>query len=91
VQLVVGDDRVRAVHTLPPGAELLDGLQVQGGGGTDFTPLLQAAEGFGPDLIVVLTDLEGPARHRPACPVLWAVPSEHAQAQAPFGRVLVLD
>ena len=39
---------------------------------------------------VVLTDLQGPARHRPAWPVLWAVPEEQREARAPFGRLLVL-
>ena len=32
------------------------------GGGTDFTPLLEEAARHRPDLTVVLTDLEGPAR-----------------------------
>jgi predicted metal-dependent peptidase len=64
---------------------------LQGGGGTDFTPLLQEAERHAPDLVVVLTDLQGPARHRPACPVVWAVPPEHRRTQPPFGRLLVLE
>ena len=43
-----------------------------------------------PDLVVVLTDLDGPARFRPRWPVLWAVPESHAAAEPPFGRKLVL-
>ena len=61
-----------------------------GGGGTDFTPLLEEASRHAPDLVVVLTDLQGPALHRPACPVLWAVPEAFAHTPAPFGRVLGL-
>ena len=31
-----------------------------------------------PDIVVVLTDLDGPARFRPRWPVIWAVPEAHA-------------
>jgi predicted metal-dependent peptidase len=100
VTLVVGDDAVRAVHTLAPGRLGLKDLRawaaeggVAGGGGTDFTPLLEEAARHRPDLTVVLTDLEGPARRRPPGALLWAVPpdaDEAALAAAPFGRVLRL-
>lgn len=91
--LVVGDDTVRRVEHHEPGRTALPGPQgfgFRGGGGTDFTPLLAEAVRHRPDLIVVLTDLDGPARQRPPCPVLWAVTEAHAGAVAPFGRVLVL-
>ncbi len=91
--LVFGDCAVRRVAHHAPGRIGLDDLLahgVVGGGGTDFTPLLQEAERHRPDLIVVLTDLDGPARHRPRCPVLWAVPEACRDARAPFGQVLVL-
>jgi len=91
--LVVGDDRVQQVLHHRPGkgsvGNVLLGLRFEGGG-TDFTPLLQEADTHRPDLVVVLTDLDGPARMRPHCPVLWAVAEAHAQAVAPFGRKLVL-
>lgn len=92
--LVVGDDAVREQRHFEPGRADFTRLAAAGDGGTDFTPLLQAAEALRPDLIVVLTDLDGPARYRPACPVLWAVPEVSAGAPAPappFGRLLVLD
>jgi len=89
--LVVGDDRVRCVEHRRPGDSGLRAIRFDGGGGTDFTPLLEAADAHRPDLGVVLTDLEGPARFRPRWPVIWAVPASHAAAVAPFGRVLVLD
>lgn len=89
--LVVGDDRVRRVESLEPGRSKLREIQFQGGGGTDFSPLLEEAEGWGPDLAVFLTDLDGPADYRPAYPVLWTVPSPCAAMPHPFGRKLVLD
>jgi predicted metal-dependent peptidase len=88
--LVVGDDRVQSVSRFQPGRSDLRALQFNGGGGTDFTPLLEEASRHAPDLVVVLTDLQGPARHRPACPVVWAVPEAFAHTEAPFGRVLAL-
>ena len=55
------------------------------------SPLLEAAERFAPDMGVFLTDLDGTASYRPSFPVLWTVPSMHAEAQPPFGRKLVLE
>ncbi len=89
--LVVGDERVLSVSRFEPGRSSLRELQFNGGGGTDFTPLLEEASRHRPDLVVVLTDLQGPALHRPACPVVWAVPEAFAHSAAPFGRVLALD
>ncbi len=89
--LVVGDDRVRRVETFEPAAGRLDGIAFHGGGGTDFAPLLEEAQRHRPDLIVVLTDLQGPTRFRPRCPVIWAVPEGPTDIVAPFGRLLRLD
>jgi predicted metal-dependent peptidase len=88
--LIVGDDRVRRVERFEPGEFDLSGPEFQGGGGTDFTPLLEEADSHRPDVAVVLTDLDGPARHRPRWPVIWAVPEEHAYRPQPFGRKLIL-
>ena len=93
--LVIGDDRVqRVVHFEPadlkPARLDLQAIGFKGGGGTDFTPLLEEADRHRPDLAVVLTDLEGPARFRPRWPVIWAVPESCAAAVAPFGRKLGL-
>jgi predicted metal-dependent peptidase len=93
--LVIGDDRVQRVVRFDP-AELkpprldLQAIEFNGGGGTDFTPLLEEADKHRPDLAVVLTDLEGPARFQPRWPVIWAVPESCAAAVAPFGRKLAL-
>ena len=90
--LIVGDDRVRRVERFEPGRRPeLQGIRFAGGGGTDFTQLLEAADGHRPDIAVVLTDLEGPARFRPRWPVLWVVPESARAAMQPFGRKLVLD
>ena len=89
--LIVGDDRVRRVETFCPGATRLRDIAFHGGGGTDFTPLLEEAQRHRPDLIVVLTDLQGPARFRPKCPVIWAVPESPGEVVPPFGRLLRLD
>jgi len=87
----VGDNRVQRVESYLPGRSQLSDIQFKGGGGTDFTPLLLEAERHHPDITVVLTDLDGPARHQPRCPVIWAVPQAFALAPHPFGRKLVLS
>jgi predicted metal-dependent peptidase len=89
--LIVGDDRVRSVTRFEPGRTDLAGIGFHGGGGTDFTPLLEEAGRHQPDIVVVLTDLDGPANLRPRWPVIWAVPEAYAQAVAPFGRKLTLS
>lgn len=91
VTLVVGDDRVRRVAHFKPSRFKLEQLEFKGGGATDFTPLLEEAERHQPDIIVVLTDLDGPARHATRCPVLWVVPPVAALVPPPFGRKLVLS
>jgi predicted metal-dependent peptidase len=88
--LVAGDERVLSVQHFAPGRVSLQGMALHGSGGTDFTPLLEEADRHAPDITVVLTDLDGPARHRPRSPVLWAVPAACAAAVPPFGRLLVL-
>lgn len=89
--LVIGDERVQRVEHFEPGRAKLSDIQFKGGGGTDFTPLLEEADTHRPDIAVVLTDLEGLTRFRPRWPVIWAVPQAHAAAVAPFGRKLVLS
>ena len=88
--LVVGDDRVQHVSQFEPGRSDLRKTPFKGRGGTDFTPLLEEADRHRPDIGVVLTDLDGPARFRPRWPVIWALPEAAGDAVAPFGRKLVL-
>jgi predicted metal-dependent peptidase len=89
--LVIGDREVRRVAHFEPGRAALRDIEFQGGGGTDFTPLLEEADRHRPDVGVVLTDLEGPARFRPQWPVIWAVPESGTTPHAPFGRTLILS
>jgi hypothetical protein len=91
--LVVGDERVRAVQRFTPGsaaATALGQIAFQGGGGTDFRPLLAEAVKHRPDLIVVLTDLDGPVGEAPRVPVIWAVPEDQAPVAAALGGKLVV-
>jgi uncharacterized protein with von Willebrand factor type A (vWA) domain len=89
--LVIGDEQVRSVTRYEPGHSDLRQIEFLGGGGTDFTPLLEEADRHGPDIAIVLTDLQGPANFRPRWPVIWAVPEAERLAEPPFGRKLVLN
>ncbi|MEI2676618.1 MAG: VWA-like domain-containing protein [Burkholderiaceae bacterium] len=91
--LVIGDERVQTrACTSSPVAPTWATSRFQGGGGTDFTPLLEEADAHCPDIAVVLTDLEGPARFRPRCAGDLGRASKRTQMRSlPFGRKLVLD
>lgn len=62
--------------------------KIKGGGGTDFRPVFKRVEeeGYEPDLLIYLTDMEGsfPAV-APPYPVIWATTIKHT---APFGAVV---
>ena len=88
--VIIGDDRVTGVEVFAPGRSNLREIVFNGGGGTDFSPLLREADRHRPDLGLFLTDLQGPADWRPTWPVIWAVPVEYRDAEPPFGRKLVL-
>lgn len=71
---------------------LLKKVTFKGHGGTDFSPALKRCDELGVAQIVYLTDLEGPARHKPKAPVIWAVPKRFGRGvQAPFGTLLPID
>jgi len=89
--IIIGDDRVREVIVFEPGRVDLGAIQFPGGGLTDFSPLLEEADGWAPDIGVFFTDLEGPAGYRPSFPVIWAVCPANAHLEHPFGSKLVLD
>jgi predicted metal-dependent peptidase len=91
VILIIGDDRVRHVETFSPGRADLRRIEFEGGGDTDFGPLLEHAASYRPDIAVVLTDLDGPAAFRPRFPVIWAVPHANRHAVVPFGRKVTLE
>ena len=87
----IGDDCLREVRHFDSGKLVLRDLQVTGGGGTDFTPLLEAADADGADIGVFLTDLDGPANYRPRFPVVWAVADLFTRLRAPFGSTVSLS
>ena len=89
--IIAGDLRVSGIAHFEPGQSNLRELAFDGGGGTDFSPLLREAERHAPDIAVFLTDLDGPADYKPSYPVIWTVPATNAQARHPFGRKLVLE
>lgn len=91
ITIVIGDHRVSHVDTCAPGRSKLERVEFRGGGGTDFAPLFEEADRHRPDIGVVLTDLQGPARFRPTWAVLWAVPATCDPVTPPFGTKLLLD
>ena len=57
---------------------------IRSGGGTDFRPLMRLVAKMRPDVLVAITDLEGPHGPRPnRTKVLWVVPE--SASQPPFG------
>ncbi len=90
VQLVVGDCTVRYTCKLKAGGRQLRSIEFNGGGGTDFEPLIDAADRLRPDLGIVLTDLDGPAGDAPGWPILWVVPEEAGHRKEPFGDRIIM-
>jgi predicted metal-dependent peptidase len=64
-------------------------LHAQGGGGTEFQPVLDriADDGSEPAALIYFTDLYGPAPAEPGYPVLW-VTSEASTLEGPFGETV---
>lgn len=89
--LIIGDDKVTQQHTLKVGVETLRNIEFNGGGGTDFAPLIKAADKLQPDIGIFLTDLDGPAGEAPRWPLLWAIPESARARKEPFGQLLVLE
>lgn len=81
---VYGPYELRAGDEIPP---------PQGGGGTDFRPVFEAAETAEPDVIIYLTDGYGDfPTQAPSVPTMWVVPAGGLEdAGFPFGDVLRLE
>lgn len=91
--VLIFDEAVRATRELAgPGWQAdLAALPFSREGGTDFAPVLRAAQALAPSAIIVLTDLDAPLPDaRPAAPVIWAVPAPPARPPA-WGRVVLLE
>ncbi len=84
--LYYADTEAYGPYDLGPASDI---PPVQGGGGTDFRPLLKLADAGDADVMVYLTDGFGDFPERaPRVPVLWAVtPGGLDSAQFPFGEV----
>lgn len=72
--LIIGDAKVHQIVEIDwrNAAEELANLKYTGGGGTDFRPLINAANEYNPDALIYLTDLYGETGEEPEFPVIWA-------------------
>jgi predicted metal-dependent peptidase len=91
VFLLVGDSIVSYQCKLRAGYQTLRDVEFHGGGGTNFAPLIDAADKLHPDFGVFLTDLDGSAGAEPDWPIIWAIPESASFRPAPFGKRLVLE
>jgi len=92
VTLLIFDEDIQSEIPLDPAnwRQTLATLDLPQGGGTDFRPVLAHANHLAASVLVVLSDLDGPAGDRaPNCPVIWASPDAQPHAM-PFGHVLSL-
>lgn len=88
IDLAVCDDRIRSTYHFE-NAESMQ-YSLNGGGGTDFTPVFEWIESLpsAPKSLLYFTDLEGKfPLEEPSYEVIWMTPNE---ASPPFGRVIVL-
>ena len=65
-------------------------IELRRGGGTDFAPMLSAAEALDPSIIVILTDLDAETPSFTTAPVIWAVP-EGVNVSAKTGEILIIE
>lgn len=72
--LIIGDAEVHQIAEIDwrEATEELAKLKYTGGGGTDFRPLIKAADEYNPDALIYLTDLYGETGEKPDFPVIWA-------------------
>ncbi len=72
--LIIGDAKVHKIAEIDwrDAERELSQIKYTGGGGTDFRPLIEAAEEYEPDALIYLTDLFGETGDEPDFPVIWA-------------------
>ena len=68
----------------------LRSLSLDGRGGTNFIQPLAEAEKIGVDLVIYMTDLDGPFPEKCSVPVIWVAPESKANKQLPFGRLIAI-
>lgn len=86
IELLVCDDRVRSHQRFTNGESIEYSLE--GGGGTDFTPVFEFIEMqlTPPKLLLYFTDLDGKfPLYEPPYEILWIAP---LKGEVPFGRVI---
>lgn len=88
--LIIGDAAVHQISEIDwrDASDELARIKLTGGGGTDFRPLIKAAEDFTPDALVYLTDLYGETGDEPDFPVIWA--THGVCGNAPWGEQIKL-
>lgn len=88
--LIIGDAAVHQITEIDwrDAYHELSQIKYTGGGGTDFRPLIKAAEDFTPDALVYLTDLYGETGDEPDFPVIWA--THGICGNAPWGEQIKL-
>lgn len=91
VGVIVCDAQVHGVFNR--GHQRQSGLELRGGGGTDFRPAFKRAEELSPDLFIYFTDGLGtyPPR-RPKFPVIWVLDGTKPQSKigVSWGEVIKL-
>lgn len=91
VRILVCDARVHREHIFERG-EPLEGIELVGGGGTDFRPVFKAVEESEDDerpaCIMYLTDGYGAFPEHVDVPTLWCMTSE---VEAPVGETIRLE
>ncbi len=88
IELLVCDDRVRSHQRFTNGESIEYSLE--GGGGTDFTPVFEFIEMqlTPPKMLLYFTDLDGMfPRSEPYYETVWVAPT---MGEVPFGRVIVM-
>jgi len=88
IELLVCDDRVRSHQRFTNGESIEYSLE--GGGGTDFTPVFEFIEMqlTPPKMLLYFTDLDGMfPRSEPYYEIVWVAPT---MGEVPFGRVIVM-
>jgi predicted metal-dependent peptidase len=88
IELLVCDDRVRSHQHFTNGESIE--YSIEGGGGTDFSPVFEFIETqlTPPKLVLYFTDLDGKfPPYAPHYETLWITPKE---GEVPFGRVILL-
>jgi len=85
----LADTDIGQVQEITDTTNLRD-LSLEGRGGTSFVKPLEAAEKMDVELVIYMTDLDGPFPEKCSVPVIWVAP-EGAKKKPPFGRLIELS